>query len=150
MAEDIREQDLAAVNDYEWVRGLDAQGNPIKISKKDMMELILLNFPVVSMNSGGIVSSNQFKDIFCAHTDNTHDFNNPYLQSGVYGINKDADLAGINVPPEALQYGIMVHCRSFESALGGNPALQLYFPVLNNNRYFRIYWSGRWTEMKQI
>lgn len=150
MNEDIKEKDLTVVSDCEWVRGLDAHGNFIMISKRDLMDLILLNFPVVSQENGGLVSSSQFKDIFYAHPDNRYDFNDPYLQSGVYGINKDSDEAGVNVPPKAPSYGIMIHCRTFQSASGGNPALQLYFPVIGNNICYRIYWLGSWREMRQI
>lgn len=40
MAEDIREQELTMVNDCEWVRGLDANGNSIKISKSELAKVI--------------------------------------------------------------------------------------------------------------
>lgn len=54
---DLKEIELPIAADCNWVRGLDASGNPIRISKADMVELIRANMPVATIEKNGLMSA---------------------------------------------------------------------------------------------
>lgn len=60
MAEDKREQDLVAVNDCEWVRALDSNGNSIKIRKLELIELIRKEMPIATPINNGLLGKDGF------------------------------------------------------------------------------------------
>lgn len=51
---DKAEKDLDQVSDCGWIRGLDANGNPIKLNKADMVELIRASMPVATSEKNGL------------------------------------------------------------------------------------------------
>lgn len=54
---DKAEKDLDQASDCGWIRGLDASGNPIKLNKADMVELIRREMPVATRERNGLLSS---------------------------------------------------------------------------------------------
>lgn len=54
--EDKQEKDLDQASDCGWVRGLDADGNPIKLNKADIVELIRREMPVATSERNGLMS----------------------------------------------------------------------------------------------
>lgn len=61
-----KEQDLALVTDCSWVRGLDANGNSIRIAKADLVELIRKEMPVATSEKNGLMSNVFFNSIIDA------------------------------------------------------------------------------------
>lgn len=55
-----KEQDLTLVTDCSWVRGLDANGNSIRIAKADLVELIRKEMPVATADKNGLMSKDGF------------------------------------------------------------------------------------------
>ena len=99
MVEDKREQELNAATDCEWVRALDSNGNSIRISKSDLINLVYNGLPIVTPTAKGLMDKT-----FFMNREYTEDATFTSLESGAYPIyNGFPKLPGLN-----MNYGILI------------------------------------------
>lgn len=60
-ATDVYEDQLAIKSDAPYIRGLDAAGNPIRISKADLATVVGGLLPIANLTQSGLMSSNVLK-----------------------------------------------------------------------------------------
>lgn len=66
---------------------------------------------------------------------------NQIKENGIYGINSNMHI--LNVP---FENGVIIVFNSGDSALGGNPVIQVGFAHANNRLYIRLAWIDVWGE----
>lgn len=129
MVEDRQESQLPDNNDCEWVRGLDAAGNSIKVSKSELIELIRKELPIATSSAKGLMDKTFFME-----REYTENATFTSLESGVYPIyNSFPKLPGLTI-----NYGLLI-------VLGVKGYYRLFLAVeYNLNRIFIKTYDSNW------
>ena len=96
---DKKEFDLTPSSDCDWIRALDGSGRSINLGKKDLINLIYNNLPIVTPKAKGLMDKS-----FFMNREYTEEATFTSLESGVYPIyNGFPELPGLK-----MNYGLLI------------------------------------------
>lgn len=123
-------------NDFEYIRGLDPQGNPIRLNKADVAKVLEELIGTVSPLKNGFMSKDEF--ITREKINKGSDFNTK-IKKGIYEVASERSSDFVNGPTNTYSYGILVVFAA------GQFFIQLYFPdSVHYEPVYRTNYNGRW------
>lgn len=129
---DKKELEMNGVNDFDWIRGLDAQGNSIKISKEDMVELMRETLGTVNSSAKGLMDYE--KTLF--YKGDVSNCNSIH-STGIFRCLS----ATANTPISVTAAGILI---SLQCYINGAYVFQLWFDLLGKTLYWRRKTDETW------
>lgn len=135
-ASDEYEDQLPIATDAPFVRALDADGNPIRISKQSLVDIVRGLLGTVNRNANGLVDKDT--GIYCfSESDKPADINS-YLMSGFCRV---GNVSGLPEP-----YGILATFNT--RTLGNGVRAQLYFAA-SGKAWVRTLWDN-WSAWREL
>ena len=138
---DKAEKDLDQASDCGWIRGLDARGNPIKLNKADMVELIRANMPVATSEKKGLLDQLDYRQSMFYRGYITNSEINIRLSPGLY-YRDESFINGTS------RYGMLVVLVAqdiqfqFDLSIGGYIFYRMSYGADENPT-----WGKEWTKL---